>query len=382
MTFFAARTVQAPAPGFAVQVANRRGGADENIDLQGVHRMIRRCIVVLAAIAVGTFCAHAADGKTLYVLTWEKYFDENAVKIFEAAHGCSVEFDYYDSNELIFRTLESGGGYDVITPSPNVAARLRRAGLVRDLDHSLLPNLKHLGEKVREEVQDAEMRYSVPYTLTFIGVGYNRDSVPPEALGGWDIFANADLRGKMAMLNDTREVVGAALKHLGFSVNSTNPEEVEAAGRVLSEWRKNLYSFDVNQALEELNSGSLAAIQAYSGDIARISEGNPNIGFYIPAEGSSVNLDEFVIGTDSEQPELAHAFINHFLNPVVAAMNMNSIHYHMPNPEALEMTSGEFRSNPALNLPEEATGRCEAILDIGDAIEVYDTVFLRAILGE
>lgn len=338
---------------------------------------ITTILAVLAAFAGGA--ATSAGETVLYVFTWKDYFDGEAVRRFEQSHDCRVEFNYYDSNEAIVGALR-GGGHDVITPAPTIAAQLKSAGLVRNLDHALLPNLKYVERAPYGLTEDMEMLYSVPYTITVTGVGYNRKLVPPEVLGSWDIFSRKNL--PMAMLNDPREIIGAGLKFLGHDINSTNPEEIAAAGRVIKEWKGNLVSFDVDDAKEGLRTGALAAIQAYNGDAAMLIDDNPDIGFFVPKEGSALNSDEFVIGADCDQPELAHAFIKHFLDPEIAAMNMEGIFYLMPNHEAMNKVSPRFRNNPALNIPEAVVAKCEPVLGVGDAIDLYDQAFLDVIVGK
>lgn len=338
-------------------------------------------VIIAAVMATSIGAAGAGDAaNTLYVFTWRNYFGPEAVRRFEERYDCRVEFDYYESNDMISGMLRSGGGYDIITPAPTVAAQLREEGLILDLDHSLLPNIEFVERSPYGLVEDAEMRYSVPYTLSVTGVGYNKKLASADAIGSWSIFSR---KGRpMAMLNDAREIIGAGLKFLGHSINSTDPREVAAAGRVVKGWKRNIRAFDVEAAKAALRDGSMSAIQAYNGDIAMLIAENPDIGFFVPREGSALNSDGFVIGADCRQIELAHAFINHFLDPDVAAVNMEAIHYLMPNPEAMKKMSDGIRNNPALNIPEEALAKCEPILGVGDAIDMYDQVFLDIVIGD
>lgn len=350
---------------------------------QGVSRIPAVFCAAFCLIAAFVGAAPGGEaGKTLYVYTWADYFAPEAVRLFEEKHGCKVEFDYYDSNETMHQALLEAGGYDILTPSSNNVTHLFEKGVISRLDHSLLPNLRHLDPSTPALLQDADMRYSVPYTVTITGVGYNRAKVPEELLSGWDIFGNARFAKRMTMMNDMRETIGAGLKHLGYSINTEDAEEIRLAGELVRDWKENLAMFTVDQAKEGLNSGRYDAIQAYNGDMAWIIDQNPSLGFYVPKEGSALNTDKFAIASDSANPELAHAFINHFLDPEIAALNMEEIFYVMPNPEALDKLPQRIRDNPAFAIPESAVGNSEMIRNLGGGQNHYDKAWERILIGE
>ncbi|MDR1744135.1 MAG: spermidine/putrescine ABC transporter substrate-binding protein [Planctomycetota bacterium] len=341
--------------------------------------MKRMSIVLALLLAVlAPLPGAAGEERVLYVYTWEDYFAPPEIEAFERANGCRVEFGFYDSNETMHETLLTGGGYDVVTPAPNIASSLRENGILAPIDHALLPNLANIDRDSPCSAEDPEMTHTVPYTVTVTGIGYNRLLTPPEAVGGWDIFDNSRIGKNMAMLNDMRETIGAGLKYLGHSINSTNPDEVRAAGKVVSGWKRNLVLFDVEQAKADLDGGMLTAIQAYSGDMSGIMRGNPDIEFFIPREGSAINADVFAILSDTENARLAHSFINHFLDAGVAANNMAHTGYYMPNKAALAKMDEAARRNIVTEFP----AACELIRSMGDARDVYDQVWADILIGD
>lgn len=325
-------------------------------------------------------CSFAGE-RVLSVYTWEAYFSPRAVQEFEKRFECKVEFDYYESNETMIESLKAGGGYDIMTPSGYGSHYLQTHGKLLPLDHALLPNMKNIQEGTPSLAHDREMGYSVPYTATITGVAYNTDMVPPDALGSWDIFADSRLAKKMTMMNDTRETIGAALKFLGYSVNSSVSREVQEAGRVVREWKENLAMFSVDEAREGLISGKYAAIQAYNGDFVHIQKDNPQLDFFVPREGSAISSDQLVIGSDTQQPGLAHAFINFFLDAEIAAMNMQDTGYFMPNAPALELLDDDFRKNPAFDIAPEILEKSEVIHTLDESRELYDQVWEEVLIG-
>ncbi len=334
-------------------------------------------VTILAIPAAGlTGTAEAGETRTIYVYTWSDYFDSEVLHDFEEANNCRVEVDYFDSNESMHASLRAGGGgYDIITPSSYMCAIMRNQGMVLTLDHALLPNLGNIDRSFTRHTEDPGMAYSVPYTRTVTGIGYVSGRVREEDLGSWDILGNAAYAKRMTMLDDMREAIGAALKHLGYSLNSTDEGELAEAGKTLARWKRNLAKFDVDEATIGLAAGTFLAAQVYNGDVSLIMEESPDVGFSIPEEGSSLASDDFVIAADSTNANLAHAFINYMLDAEVARANMESVHYYMPNPEAVKLLDPELLANPAFNVSQEVMDRCEVIRDLGVDNEKYVRVW-------
>ncbi|MCC8190582.1 MAG: spermidine/putrescine ABC transporter substrate-binding protein, partial [Planctomycetes bacterium] len=193
--------------------------------------MNRIGIIFLAAALLATVAGTAAAGeRVLYVYTWSDYFDPEVIAAFERENGCQVAIDYFDSNEAMYAKLKAGGGgYDILTPSSYMSALMHRQGMLQPLDHAKLPNLEHLDKTFSAYTEDPDMAFSVPYTRTISGVGYDTRRVKAEDCGRWDIFANPAYAKRMTMLNDMRETIGAALKHLGYSLNSVDEAELAQA---------------------------------------------------------------------------------------------------------------------------------------------------------
>ncbi len=313
-----------------------------------------------------------AGEQTLHIYTWSDYFDPDVLYEFESRFKCRVQVDYFDSNEAMYAKIKAGGGgYDVITPSSYMSALMRAQDMLSFLDHDKLPNLENIDKAFLAFTGDEAMRYSVPYTRTVTGVGYDTRKAEAADLGSWSIFGNARFANRMTMLNDIREGLGAALKYLGYSLNSVDAAEVEMAGEQLVLWKRNLAKFDVDEAKIGLGAGEFIVVQGYNGDIALVMEENPHIGFYVPKEGSSLAADDFVVPVGAGNPDLAHAFINYMMDPEVALANMEGIHYYMPNPEALERLPVELKENPAFFVDDAVVAKCEVIRDLGEFNAVY-----------
>lgn len=340
---------------------------------------MRMRVAVVAAMVWALASWICAGERVLHVYTWSDYFDSEVLRQFEIDNACRVAVDYFESNESMYAKIKAGGGgYDVITPSSYMSAVMDKQGMLIPLDHALLPNLPNIDRNFTRLTEDPEMRYSVPYTRTVAGVGFNSRRVAKADRGSWDIFDNPAYAKRMTMLNDMRETIGAALKYHGYSLNTTDDEELARAGATLARWKRNLAKFDVDEAKIGLGAGEFLVIHGYNGDVALIMEEADDVDFYIPREGASVASDDFVVMADSPNVDLAHAFINHLLDPEMARENMESIRYFMPNPKAVEMLDPTLRDNHAFSVDDDIMEKCEVIRDLGEDnakyVRIWDKV--------
>jgi spermidine/putrescine transport system substrate-binding protein len=309
------------------------------------------------------------------VYIWSDYIDPDLVKAFEAQHRCRVVMDYYDSNETMYAKLRAGAtGYDVVFPSSYMVNIMREQGMLRPLDHALLPNMKHLDADMKRFTMDPEHAYSLPYMLGTSGLGYLKSKVG-DFRPSWEMLGSAAYAGRMTMLNDMRETLGAALKALGHSLNTTNRAELAAAGEQVIRWKKNLAKFESEQYKNGLISAEFLLVHGYSGDIMQTMEENKDIAYAVPNEGTSVALDDIAILKDARQLALAHAFLNFLHEPSNAAKNMEFVFYLCPNRPAYERVSKELREDPAVFLPADVMKRSEVIHDLGAANALYTEVW-------
>lgn len=312
----------------------------------------------------------------LHLYTWSDYVDPDVIADFEKQNDCQVVIDYFDSNEAMYAKLKAGAaGYDLITPSSYMVAIMRNQGMITKLNQDQIPNHKYVDPAFLAVTEDPKMVYSVPYARTVSGVGYSKSKLGEEVEPSWAVFGRTDLAKRMTLLNDMREAIGAALKYLGYSLNTLDDAELAEAQELLIKWKKNLAKFDVDEAKRGLGTGEFYAVHAYNGDVALVMMENDDISFFVPQEGSSLASDDFVIPVGSGNPALAHKFINYILEPQVAKRNMEGTRYYMPNPDALKMVSRDLTENPAFSVPQEVFVRCEIIRDLGADNQKYISVW-------
>ena len=329
-------------------------------------KYITVCAVALAAIAGALVSGCGPAKPTLNVYMWSDYIDLDLVREFEKQNNCKVVIDIFDSNEFMYSKLKAGGtGYDVILPTSYMARVMFEQNMLEKLDHSKLPNLKFVNQKVLADLAiDKKMEYSVPYMLGYTCIAYNKDKVGklPES---WDVFSNAKYAGKMTMLNDHRETIGAALFFLGKSMNDTNDADLAKAKEILLKWKKNLAKFDNELYKVGIQSGEFLVVQGYSGDLFQVLAESPNLAYMCPKEGISMSCDDWVIPATAKNKELAYKFIDFVCEPKNAAKNMEFTCYSAPIPEARKYVSEENKNHPGMFIPDDLYRRGELIRDLG-----------------
>jgi len=331
---------------------------------------MKRLFTVFLLVFLSLFVLSGCKKKqkrVLHLYNWGDYISQDVVDKFEEEFDCKVKIDVFDSNEAMYAKLKAGaGGYDIVVPSSYMAKVMYNQGMLLDLNKDLLPNVvTHLDTSYIALMQDKTMKYTVPYFVSFTGIGFNTQKVK-DFRPSWRMFEDASMNRRCSLLNDQRELLGAALCTLGYSVNTVHQEQLDEAIALIQTWKKNIAKFGVDDCKLALASGEFTLIQTYSGDMLQVMMEKPEIAFVIPEEGSTVTFDNFAILKNSENADLAHAFINFMYDPENCAANMNEIMYIAPHDTAITLVDEELKNNPVFNLPEEARNRCQILDDLGE----------------
>jgi spermidine/putrescine transport system substrate-binding protein len=336
--------------------------------------------VLAIVVLVGVIVAVNSDKtKTLRIFIWEEYIDPEVYRLFERQFGAKVIEDNYGSNEDMRAKLQAGGAvYDLVVPSDYMVTLLRKDGLLLPIDLSRIPNLKHLAARFRDPPYDPGHRYSVPYQWGITGIGYNQSQVIPPPTGWADLFEPARIepyKNRISMLNDMREVIGAALVALGHSPETTNPQHLAQAQALLQQQKSFLAKYDSESFEDSLASGETVLAQGWSGEIAMAQAQNPDIAFVIPAEGTFAFVDNWAIPKGTRQKELAEEFINFVLRPEISAMIVNHARYASVNEAARSLIKPEILNGPSYYWPED--GKLWWLHDFDDAGRLYERVWLE-----
>lgn len=291
---------------------------------------------------------------TLNIYNWADYLDPQVLKDFETEYGVKVTMDVYDNNEDMIAKIRAGGsGFDIAFPSDYAVDIMAKDKLIAPLDKTLLPNIKYMKPQNMDLYYDKGNVYSLPYNLGTTGIAYNKSkfaSAPDSWAAVFDPAQVEQYTGEVTMLDDEREVPGAALRFLGKSLNDTDPANLKQAEDVLKAQKPFLAAYDTSNVSRKLASGEIvighiynyAALQArlgLEGDYA----GNPDIAYMIPKEGATIWQDNMVLVADSPNAYTAHVFMNYLMRPQVAATNAAFILGVTPNAEADALLPAELQ---------------------------------------
>ena len=319
--------------------------------------------------------ADGSDGGELRIYTWSDYIAPELVAGFEKALGVRVVIDTFDSNEAMYDRLKAGGAaYDLMIPSSYMVQRLADEGMIEEIDHSKCPNVKaNFDRSYAAQVADPTFYFSVPYTVTYTGFMYAKDKVPAGAdVESWSILENKALSGRVTLLDDIREVIGGGLMSLGYSVNSTNPAEIDAAVAQVLKWKGNVRQFDAESYKDEVADGSSWLGHGYSTDASQVIAGSgrrgarprADIGFALPKEGFTISFDEMVVAKGAKRKDLAHAFINFVYDGEVAKANMEYLCGVNPVRPGIDLLDEKTRS--IATITPEAMSRGQVLRGFDD----------------
>ncbi|MFB2938052.1 PotD/PotF family extracellular solute-binding protein [Aerosakkonemataceae cyanobacterium BLCC-F154] len=316
----------------------------------------------------------------LYIYTWSGYTNNELLNQFTERTGIEAVANVFDSNEAMLAKVQAGGGadYSIIYPSDYMVRQMIELGLLRELDRDRISGLNNLMPKFKNPEYDPGDRHSVPVSWGTTGLIYNSKKLqtPPE---DWNyLWQNKDLLSKrMTLMDDVREVMGATLRSLGYSYNSTNPEEVRQAYEKLRELKPAIASFTTDAWKEQILAGDLLIAMGYSADAMEVIEENPDLKYVIPRSGTSLWTDTMVIPKSAPNPEAGYAWINFMLEPSVAALVTETLNFATANNTALKQLPEKITKNNTLFPPESVLERAERITPVGKFSEVYENYWTR-----
>ena len=297
-----------------------------------------------------------------------EYLGENVISDFEKQYGVRVIVENFDSNEMMYTKLMAGDRYDVIIPSDYMIERLMNEDFLQPLDKSMIPNMENMSDAVLGMSYDPDNTYSIPYFWGSVGLVYNHENVDPAVIEseGWEILRNTDYASHIYIYDSERDSFMMAFKALGYSMNTEDPNEINAAYEWLLQMNNTMSPVYVtDEVIDGMMNGYKDIAVVYSGDAAVVLDENEDMSFYMPSQGTNIWCDAMVIPQNAENPKLAHEFINYMLTYEAAFDNTETVGYTSPNAEVFEeMTSSEdLYADNAAYLPRSGYDKDEMFHD-------------------
>ncbi len=339
---------------------------------------MKKCLFGLVCLAC-MVCAsvtfvQANTNKVIHVFNWSEYIPDSVLEQFTEETGIVIVYTTYESNEAMYAKLKllDGKGYDIVVPSTYFVELLRENDLLSVIDKSQIPNMKYLEPLVLKQAFDPDNDYSIPYMWGAQGFMVNKKAVDPAQITSWNDLARMEFKDKLLLSDDLRDTFGMALKATGASVNSKNSDEIKTAYEWLAQLKESVRIFDVTAAKQALISEEVMAGMIWNGDAFIAQAENPDLVFVYPEEGLPLWLDSFVIPSQAENKEAAHAFINFMLRPDVAAQCVEEYSYTTPNTGVRAELPAEYAKSSLIFPSEQHMQKSEFTQGIGDMLKVYE----------
>jgi spermidine/putrescine-binding protein len=361
-------------------------------------RMVRTIAVLMSAMLLITACGGSDDGDAdavacevdqvdgdLKFYNWSEYIDPELITAFETEFEVDVIEDFYDSNEAMLAQLQAGAVYDLVVPSDYMIGIMIEEGLLAEVQRDAVPNLENLAPRFADPAYDPGGVFSVAYQWGTTGLGVNMDVVGEDFNPSWGLVFDPELvstyPGGVTLLNDPRETLGAALKYLGYSLNSTSEEELQEAVDVISGVKEYIAAFDSDQYDENLVNDEVTATHGYSGSFFTAFDdvdGWETYAYVIPEEGATLWIDNMAVPAEAEHLCTAHTFINYLLDAENGAALTNWNFYASPNAVSEEFILSEILEDETIYPSDELSEKLEIITDTGDFEINYSDYFAAA----
>ncbi len=324
------------------------------------------------------------DEKVLNVYNWSDYIAEDTVKNFEAKYGIKVNYDVFDSNEVVETKLLAGNtGYDLVIPSAQFMERQIKAGVFQKLDKSLLKNVGNMDPGIMQRValHDPNNEHAIPYMWGTDGIGYNVEKVkkimPDAPVDSWSLVLDPKVAAKfkdcgISILDAASDIRSIVLLYLGKDPNSQDPNDLKLVEAQLMKIRPYVRKINSSQYIEDLANGDLCIAVGYSGDILqsrdRAAEANNGVtvAYSVPKEGAIIWFDMMSMPADAKHPKNAHLFMDYLMQPEVAAANSNAVNYANGNLASEQFINDSVKNDPGVYPPAEVKAKLSPELAVAD----------------
>ena len=330
------------------------------------------------------------QGISINVFNWGEYISDGSDdslhvnQAFEALTGIKVNYLTFANNEEMYSKLRgSGVSYDVIIPSDYMISRMITENMLLPLNFDNIPAYQNIDPQFVDTDYDPDNRYSVPYTWGTVGIIYNTTMVDPDDdMETWDILWDERYAGQILMFGNSRDAFGIALKKLGYSMNPSDAQELEAALQLLLEQKPLVQAYVMDEIFDKMAGGEAAMAPYYAGDFITMLEDNPDLAFAVPREGTNIFIDAMCIPAGSQQQEAAEIYINFMCEAEVAAANIDFIGYSSPNAAAFELLDDEVREDQIRYPSNEVLDNTEFFLELpADLATLMDNLWISLLTG-
>lgn len=331
--------------------------------------------LLMAALLLISLLSVASAEEVVNLFNWYDYMDPAVLDLFTEETGIKVNCMYFTENEDMMIALRtSPGSYDVVVPSDYCVERMIKEGLIQEINFENVPNFTYIREDLRNADYDPEGKFTVPFMWGTLGILFDTNKVSAEDASSWKILWDEQYADQIFMMLSLRDAMLIGLKLNGYSANSTDIKELNDAKNSLLEQKPLVKAYYVDETKDAMIKGEAALAVVYSGDALYAMDGNEDLDYVVPVEGSNIWIDPLVIPADAKNKENAEKLIDFLCRPEIAQMNCEYIFYSSPNQGAIDLMGEEYTENETINPSDEVIARCEFYHDLDDkTLNLYNT---------
>ncbi|MEI2807808.1 ABC transporter substrate-binding protein [Albidovulum sp.] len=330
-----------------------------------------------AASALALVAANPALAEDLRIFGWADEMPDEVLQDFEAETGIAVTFDTFDSNESMIAKLDAGGsGYDLVNPSQYAVQILVNRGKLAELDHAKIETYDKIGPSFTQVSYDPGNKYSIPYVWGTTGLAYNKTCVDGP-ITSWKALFDEKYKGRVYMLDNMLAAYIAGLQVNGFDANTTDPAEIEKATETLIAQKPMLAGYNSTNFADLVSSGEACIVESWSSSVLQAIEDNPDVVYVLPEEGGTMWIDGYSILTDAPNPDAAYKFLSYILRPEVAAKTTSLTQTATVVTDSKALLPEALAKNSAVFPDEKTIANADFILDLGDAMKLYQDGWTR-----
>ncbi|MFE8149621.1 spermidine/putrescine ABC transporter substrate-binding protein PotD [Brenneria goodwinii] len=340
-------------------------------------------LLAACAMVFSMHTAHADDGKTLYFYNWTEYVPPGLLEQFTKETGIKVIYSTYESNESMYAKLKTyqDSAYDLVVPSTYFISKMSKEGMLQKIDTSKLSNFHNLDPNLLHKSFDPNNDYSVPYIWGATAIGVNSEAIDPASVTSWADLWDKKYKGSLLLTDDAREVFQIALRKLGYSANTTDPQQIEAAYKELQKLMPNVLAFNSDNPGNPFMEGEVNLGMVWNGSAYVARQAGTPLDIIWPKEGGIFWMDSLAIPANAKNVDGALKMINFLLRPEIAAQVAETIGYPTPNSAAKKLLPSEVSGDKTLYPDDDVINQGEWQNDVGSASTLYETYFQQLKAG-
>lgn len=337
-------------------------------------------IILLSAAVFLMGCKNQKeDEEILTILNYGKYFDPNALEQFEKETGIKVKYEEYESPEEMYTKYKAGSiDYDLLCTSDYMIQKLIEENEALPINYENTPEYKNIDKKIIEASAsfDPKHMYTIPYFYGTVGILYNTKEVTASETDSWNILWNKKYNGKIIMENSVRDCFLVPLKQMGYSLNTTDPEELDEALTMLKEQKPLVYAYFVDETGDEMAAGNASLAVVYSGEAAYAQSLSDELAYNVPKEGSNLWIDAWFIPKTCKNKQNAEKFLDFLCRKDIAEINFDYVYYATPNTAVFDSLDEETKQDKTIFPDSSIIENCETFTNLDtEATNLYNQLW-------